>query len=253
MGYVETLGDRDCAIPDLFETLRPPENIRVLPLAILLSLMINAGLLFLWQGYLPGVSGEIETGGDVLEVHLQSVDPVPVSPEKEIRHNTLTPPAEAVVETTVVDRIEQPGNPSSAASPVAKAPTTSKDWKELLSAPMVTEFMRNRDFSSPPNEFSHQNQGSGFEDVFRADLRRKLREQSKRSGPVSSVNLNNSTVSDAYERVAVAGKCFTLEPIADGRIDQKLWYTRKCVGKTSLSETMAQAIRDRMNHTNLRK
>lgn len=257
MGYIETLGEQDSAIADFFETLGPPENIHILPLAILLSLVINAGLLFLWQSFRPAIP-EIGTAGDLLEVRLQSVDLVPVPPEKEpvspkqdARRNISTEPAEAVVEAPPADK-RNVQTLSSTASPAGKTTVSSKDWKRLLSAPMVAEFMRSRDFSSPPNQLS-QNPGTEFEDVFRSDLRQTLREQAGRIVPAPTNDLNNSTISDAHERVAIAGECFDLKNIAGGRIGQKLWYPRECNGKTDLSETMAQAIRDRMNRTNLRE
>jgi hypothetical protein len=251
MGYIETLGNRDYAVPDLFENLRPPASIHVLPLAILLSLVINAGFLFSWENYHSGILVETKAARNAIEVRLQSVDVVPESSEKEIRRNSQTRPVAPVAKTAVagnpIAQIPALSGKPPTDSPAGKTFAESKDWKQLLSAPMVDEFLRSRDFLPPPGDVSVQSQKSGFDDVFRADLRQKLREQSARRAPITSTNsMNSSTMSDAYERVAIADKCFTLKTIADGRIDQRLWYGRECKGKTSLSETMAQAIRDTM-------
>lgn len=77
--------------------------------------------------------------------------------------------------------------------------------------------------------------------IFHPELRQALEQDSARVDSRTVFLLNNSTLADAQERVALDGKCFRLENLGGGG-DRRAWYSVKCTGRESTSDAMARGL-----------
>src|SRR5690606_15228653 len=80
--------------------------------------------------------------------------------------------------------------------------------------------------------------------IFHPALRRALRAPERgASGDARLRMLNNSSVTDADERVGLDGKCFRLDDLGGGG-DRRAWYPVKCRGNESTSDAMARGLEE---------
>ena len=120
---------------------------------------------------------------------------------------------------------QKPDPPPMPTSPSAAPP------KSVLQ--MVDDYLATEDLPAvPPAD-------TGPHNIFHPELRRALGGPKRQPG--GNPLLNNSTIGDTQERVALDGKCFRLEDLGGGG-DRRAWYRVTCNGKETPLEAMARGL-----------
>lgn len=190
----------------------------LLGVGVALSVLLHLVVLAVLHKWIPIRQSMTEQGGLQIQIRAE-VSPVMESsvPEPKIEEQQeieeLPPP---VATPPSVEKIPDPPPPPR---------------KSVLQ--MVDEYRASEDLPvAPPADIGPGN-------VFHPDLRRAPGGPQRQSG--GNPLLNNSTLSDTQERVALDGKCFRLEDLGGGG-DRRAWYRVTCKGNETTSDAMARGL-----------
>ncbi len=240
------------ADPPAFSSIRSApiaQSRRPLAVGVVISIVINLGLLYSWgYFYLPTLSEKPAIPDRTMQVRLQSAEPAKPTPleEQPLMEPDEPKPKPGAETPDTADTIDEPVRSSATLpqKPETAQPSAEANLEGLLAEPTV---VLPADADSADYKLNAPPSSGAFDDVFDPRLRRKLRmREPETNQSLDTVNLNRSTAEDPDQRVSMGEKCFRLEDAGGGSMTQKIWYRAKCRDYDDESETMKRAIQSRL-------
>ena len=210
----------------------------VLWIAAAISLLAHLSIMLFWYGRYdqPTQAAPAMTS---FQIHLapeEVTEPAAASPI-----GAVEPLADPIAKSQPPAAAESQTRDNHGETPLAPPPVPGR----ISILQSVDDYVANLPLSS---DYLPQDTGADPGNIFSPKLRKALRApERRRSSEERFRALNDSTVADAYERVALDDKCFRLENLGGGG-DKRAWYPVKCSGSQTTSGAMARGLQEALDN-----